>query len=135
MPEEKVTIAGSETLASLDKAGADLVQNLSTILSQTKNFVSDQAPDVIQQYISWGIAKYSMGCFLGLILLISGIWFIRKAFKINDEEAAAGMGIFGFSSTVAGIIITSTNIYSLVQIWIAPKIWLIEQASEIMKGK
>ena len=111
---------------------------------QTGQFVLDQAPDLIQQFIMWHTARHAVLLVMSLLIPLIGY----KIFKAigSKEEIRSYLGdvtkffgryyndvggvlalIFIFiGSIIVGIVMFSINVLGLFKILIAPKIYLIE---------
>ena len=116
-------------------------------------FMQAELPDVIQQLLTWYMVKGFVTIFIGMALMIPIYVFIKIAKKQDIANAktdsfwvshytsmpntlgfgamlvAAAFSIMAF----VGFLIAITNIYEPLQIWIAPKIWLIEYAAQLAK--
>lgn len=103
-------------------------------------FVSAQAPDLVHQIIVWEIAKESVhvGSFLllaiaGAIALIAGIRYGNK----NQWAAGAELPlcVFGGFALLLGTIIAVSQVGDLLKPIVAPKVFLMEYASDLIKGR
>lgn len=137
-----------------------LQQALTAILNKTMsgvdagvNFLSAEIPDVIHQLLLWKMV-YSLVIFIGgVILLTATVVFVYKQTRKveaesngswrkyketlcfdNDGDVHPGIiaviigGCFGAGFGIGGM----TNL-TWLQIWIAPKIYLIEYAASLAK--
>lgn len=105
-------------------------------------FVADQLPDVIQQLILYNTVKYSMTIVLSLATIVAYVWMVRyfckraddmeDAFKFDEGVFMVSFicGIISAAMTIVGII----NIYKLLLITTAPKVWLLEYAAKLING-
>jgi hypothetical protein len=111
----------------------ELEKQLSTILEKALNvaeksgeFVIEQAPLLLQEFYQWHIASHIMGACWFIVPLILFIYFYKTAewgYSNSFEEIMAI--VFGVTS-LATIIAAIINIYFLVFISVAPKLYLIE---------
>lgn len=134
----------NETMPILDKSLATLINKSVTEVESGVSFLQTQLPDVIHQLLMWKFV-YSLSMFIfGIILLIGATYilfkYLGKGKKINpnDHREVENYTIILFIIGVAYIIIVSVA-YTLInltwlQIWIAPKVWLIEYTSQLIKG-
>ena len=99
----------------------------------------DQMPLVVRELYIWKTSVYSVMVLLGIILLIIAYSIWRKAYnRINDEasiyiddwEDQPGSVIFTIFIGVIGIVITLTCLFNLLQITLAPRIWLVEYIAQ-----
>lgn len=129
---------------SLQQALAGILNKTMAGVEAGVSFLSAELPDVIQQLLVWKLAESCMLLTLGFAFLLTAIKLIRKGFKNLDEEQkkdwhsekpsryVVPFAIGGFSSTIAFILVMS-NAGSALQIWLAPKIYLIEYAASLAK--
>ena len=117
------------------------VEKALELAEKTGNFVIEQAPDLLQQFYNWHLAKAIIGCVIGLLIMIIG-YNIRKLWgKKIDKDYDAGWDevvIGGYVSEevstwvtiiiglIGGFITLAVNLYNLVFILVAPKLYLIE---------
>lgn len=133
-----------------------LQQALTAIISKTMNgvdagvsFLSAEIPEVIHQLLIWKMVE-SLAAFVGGVLLIIGtVWFLyahtRQA-KVNeyhikptwilDRDGEVHLGIIGV--IVGSLISTCFGIAGVcnitwLQIWLAPKLFLVEYAASLVK--
>lgn len=123
-----------------------LQQALTSILDKTMSgvdasveFMQAELPDVIQQLLMWYATKSAILAILGMVILCALLKLDTKAYKVIKEEHDADevfliWGLMG--SIVRAIYILPLCMISnldWLQIWIAPKIWLIEYAASLVK--
>lgn len=112
------------------------------------DFLQQEIPDVIYQLILWyGVksAVTALFAIIGIILLVvSGkklVSYIAKNYKEWGDEAVAIGGMFiGIPSVCTYLFalyrvweVCYTNLMTALQIWIAPKIFLLDYASSFIK--
>jgi len=138
----------------LQKALSDLINKTSNGIDSASGFLASEIPDVIQQLLMWhGIYNFLM-FIVGLIFLAATypvvkccINFLCKA-KV-DLENREPWTVYKDSSSITsftydirhGVFIIpfiqvlmafSTINLKWLQIWIAPKVWLLEYAAKIV---
>ena len=128
---------------------AALMQNAAA----AKDFMLSNVPDVVQQAMTWYFVQ-SLGMFLiGIVMLVVVCFFdvrigMAIAKKVREES--------GYDKSVHALLdedffapyvflgsILRVPVYALagclaiefewLKIWIAPKLWLIEKAAELLK--
>jgi len=100
-----------------------------------KEFVVDQAPDIIQQVLTWGVYDAWLGIGIGISLTIIAIALFCMSW-FSDGEFLQPMGIvFGSIIGFIAFLFISLNISQLVKVKSAPKVYLIEYAVGLMKEK
>lgn len=128
-----------------------LQQALTAILNKTMqgvdagvSFLSAEIPDVIHQLLLWQMAKASVLfilCSLAMVGWLSFLPLVKRLYKAekdrsvyNNKEVpwmvwiSTGFIVCLFFGTGA-----LKNLMDMLQIWIAPKIYLIEYAASLAK--
>lgn len=130
----------------------ELEQQLSTILQkainvaeQTGEFVIEQAPLLLQEFYMWHTASYCFGLIIGILIYLTGrylpytwlknestgkysVKFFKK-WNVNSDNISkdpSASWIIFVITTVTSSILIGVNIYNLLFIMIAPKLYLIE---------
>lgn len=141
-----VLVTGNE---ALQNALASILQRSITAVDAGVAFLSAEIPDVIQQLLMWHAVSSFIAFFLSMLVgLVSLCIFwpnIKRGKKLEDHkyEETWTHNWYGHLEnpipylSLGGIIfvcgaITSSNM-AWLQIWIAPKIFLIEYAASLVK--
>ena len=112
------------------------------VAESTGNFVIEQAPELLQEFYRWHIAKSIFGIVTFGLLILLVYWFFRFCGKKKEqgyhntlmlgryyETDEMPFFILCFFIGIAVLIFPIamlTNIYNLVFILVAPKLYLIE---------
>ena len=145
-----------QALAAILNASMDAVTAGTT-------FLQAQLPDVIQQLLVWKLASRSLGSVICIALMFVCIWVIRRAAPIITAYAAAektwidttgeeerrareimrqledknGVALFSVGASIVGLVVlgwlVAGKLGTALQIWLAPKIYLIEYAANLAK--
>ncbi len=98
----------------------------------TKDFVIEQAPDVVQQLLAWRFTISLVG-FVVLLLIFVVIWvisfFIRK--NVDDGDEIFVIAIAGFASAIPLVLLPL--VCDWLKILIAPKLFIIEYIMGMIK--
>ena len=119
-----------EQLAEILKKGLEAAE-------KTGSFVVEQAPDLIQQLIVWKTCEYILLILIsvGLILSIKK-WYnsaIKRYGDFIDSVEFVGFSIYSIIVIPIFGIALFHSFFNLVQILLAPKIWLIEYITNLIK--
>lgn len=109
------------------------------------NFVLEQAPDVIRQFLAWEFYSAVFFIVLSLLFMIPLIWNLLwsiKVWKDSEKEGFNGTDsgliaiwiALSFMSIFIPIIPISCNAYYATKVYVAPKVVLMEKAAELVKG-
>lgn len=113
------------------------LQEILDTLIATKDFVIEQAPDVVQQLLMWNTTACSIGTVVGLILLSVGFMMYYhndKLFKENNKNNwDENLSAFWLILSVIGFIISMSFGFTLLKILIAPKLYVIEYIINMVK--
>ncbi len=131
-----------------------IIQSVSESAASAKNFVLSELPDVAQQVINWYLFKSVFENIIALIFIIFAIYLLTKLFQVPISKSKANkFQLFCYEFTrdgeikelmptvlipIAAIIICmvlSINYLNLdcFKIIIAPKLWLIEYTTNILR--
>lgn len=118
-------------------------------LETATNFLAAEIPDVIHQLLMWKLIYSASMMALGIIGLIGLVALNLYASKFcikKHEELSENKNYydgfqvwfpFGLGSVLAWLFAGSFFAFRLnlewLQIWVAPKVWLIEYAARMMK--
>ena len=109
------------------------LQGLLDAIITTKDFVIEQAPDVIQQLLAWQFTISLIG-FVVLILTLVAIWtiglFIRKKTEGNFDKTMTVL--FTALASVIPLVLFPLAL-DWLKILIAPKVFLIEYIANMIK--
>lgn len=123
-----------------DKALANILQKGLELAEKTGHFIVDQTTDVVQQFIYWRLCMHSIYVLVsGIVLYILYRW-IKQVWKWGNEETDYDGGALMFALIIliisiagAGIFFIS-NLLDVIKLIVAPKVYLIEYAVELVKN-
>lgn len=132
----------------LQKALGELLGSVNSGIGAAGEFLASELPDVIQQLLLWYGVKSGLTCLVGIVAAILFPKLISVLLRKTDGKSSffwdsqgdfsgyplpaitVMMGVMGAIIIEAIFIFDFINIEWL-QIWLAPKIWLIEYASRL----
>ena len=146
----------------LQKALIDLIGKASNGIDVSVSFLSAEIPDVIHQLLLWYAARSAIEFFVGVIIISFGVKIFNMKIGVSKDSAKKDYedgklwtrycGSAKITSTeydaimmmpdywkakVLGVFVSmiGTILVNIdwLQIWIAPKIWLIEYTSQLAK--
>ncbi len=104
-----------------------------------KEFILAELPEVVQQLLMWKAAESIVECLIGITGIVIPLLFVRWQFKnrVKHLKVLSGGGepIYALNTLLllpAGIGFSVINLVWL-QIWIAPKVYLLEYAASLIK--
>jgi hypothetical protein len=123
----------------LEGALVDIIQQVSGGVKQGVDFLQAEIPDVVRQLLVWKLAEAAVKgtlLFLFVLGLIPLVKWGRKYHETYDQYDFPGhiflCGTYGFVSLFCAVGGVQYGLTAL-QIYIAPKVWLIEYAASLVK--
>lgn len=125
----------------LEEKATDLLVKMIDVTVQSVNdvveFSKQQIPDIINQLLMWKIAESAVWLMFGILILVGGLYLSNHYYnKLEELEDGVGIAVRIIGSVVSlllGGIFTIKNMLAILYIWLAPKVWLIEYASDLVK--
>ena len=110
---------------------------------QGKDFILEQAPDVITQLLAWKFTMSFVWFGIGVLLLLATIPLskcIMKAIKTfqtcpsHEEGLCTGKIVFCGAGCFLFPMVALVDLinFTWLQIWIAPKVYLLEYAAQLV---
>ena len=107
------------------------------------DWASTQIPDVIRQFLMWRAVEAGLYMLFATIGIVASTLFIRWVWKISVKmgeyegrfEARLFGTIGGLGIALWGCIEFVGNTLVLAQIWIAPKVFLIQELAKLVKAQ
>lgn len=131
---------------TLQQALVSIITKVTSSIDTSVTFLSQQIPDVIQQllvYNFWmSIIQFTIAMIIFIILVTLdvklGIWLYKTA---KESESYSNWDIFTIGYCALGsiirsiylVLITSVGSLTWIQIWLAPKLYLMEYAAKLVK--
>lgn len=137
----------------LQNALSALIMKANSGIDASTKFLSAEIPDVVRQLIVWNIARETVWLVFGIVMLITATLVVRKMIRdyktssktlerswVHDGSSYKPATESCFLTSVAcglaliiGLIISASCVFKLLQLWLAPKVWLIEYAASLTK--
>lgn len=121
----------------LQNSLAELIAKSVQTAESAKSFLLSEMPEVVQQLLTWKLAEGFLRFSISIAAIIS-IVFISKVMvrkvvyqsENNKEPVALFLIVPAFI-----LLLLSVEMFSLewIQVWLAPKVYLIEYAGELLK--
>ena len=121
----------------LQKALGVLLNKANDGIDAASGFLASELPDVIQQLLMWHGVLNLIYCVVGIVGAFVFVCIDIKLFKLVksldcEESLVVGYVMFGSIPRVFICIVLHSYInVEWVQIWLAPKVWIIEYAAKL----
>lgn len=127
-----------ETLSAKEQFTQFALDNLETcqeILTDSAQWTAEQVPIVIQEYLNWELFYHGIWGAFGLIIILGGLiglsfGMFKKSWSDDDRFGIAL--VFGIPLLIIGLPMFVLNLFEVVQILIAPRIFLIEETAKLI---
>ena len=106
-------------------------------LEQGRDFVVAQAPDVVQEIVTWNRWSNTVGAVTCLVLALIAARLFYKFYKLakltsDPNDDWNGGAIFSAIGTVAMAVAVPILTYQAAFWWVAPKYALLEMATKLL---
>lgn len=119
----------------LDQQLAQLVLAARAAGKATADFVVEQAPQLAQEIIRWGIYSHVLLALVFGVLLGVLLWQVPVRFRrIEQEEGKFFIALFGAMAIVGCLIVFVTNSLVATKAVVAPRLYLLEYINGVMRG-
>lgn len=113
-------------------------EKLLDYVEQTGDFVVEQAPLVVQEMITWGITHCVFWIIIVSIVLLPIIAICGYFFRIGvkddwDFDYCIPSGMVGGVSLIFWFLVIASNIYDLLYIYFAPRLFILDQLKGLIK--
>lgn len=133
-----------DNFQNTDRVLSKIVEKALVVAEKTGNFVIEQTPLLLQEFYNWHITVSILGILLGIVLFLSGryipyLWITNKesSGRLSDkyfskyttnkyENGVIPAWILFIGGLISLIVLISINLYNLLFLLIAPKLYLIE---------
>lgn len=109
---------------------------LMSILEKTGEFLGEELPEVAEQILLFNLSISIFYLAVGVCLSCLSAYHIIKFSKIegdSDEGEFVKMLLGGVICGLFGFVLIIFNISTVLKIWLAPKLYLLEYAAALVK--
>ena len=125
------------TTETIAQTANEVLRNLIDAAASTGDFLKEQIPDVIQQLLTYNLVYSLVMLGVWAFLLTVGNYALYRLGKWMVEtrnEEGLILPIFGgIFNSAFGVFCLFDNANTALKIWLAPKIYLLEYASNLVK--
>lgn len=124
----------------LQEALLSIINKTIAVTGQATDFLLTEVPEVIQQLLMWKMAEslilVILSSILGIVIMIVSTVIFRRVTKVWQQNPV----VSGLDYTILvvgnfiGILVVVCNFnLTWLQIWLAPKVYLVEYAASLVK--
>jgi hypothetical protein len=128
--------------ALLDRADS-IMDSMARTVEKASAFAADQVPDIALQYVAYGRASLTAYVVISLMLVALAFYMGVRIGLMNSrgypensyswDDRRTGAMMVGVPCAALGIGIFLHNLNSFIMVWVAPKIWLINEIAHLVK--
>jgi FtsH-binding integral membrane protein len=135
--QETVNTILIDVLKGVKETGSELYAAGKAGVSQAVDFALQQAPLVVQEFLSWKMSEAIINLIffgIGTVIILFCLVFLLKKAKKNIENEAIVPIFFGTVFTVLALITLLGNIkkdiQTIAKIKVAPRVYIIEYVTK-----
>mgnify|MGYP000600211319 CR=1 FL=1 len=147
MVKQQATETVSDKLTPLQQALLDradtIMDSMARTVEKASSFAAEQVPDIALQYVAYGRASLTSYMVISVILISLAFYLSIRIGLMNsrgypensyswDDRRTGGL-ITGIPCAVLGIGVFLHNLNNFIMVWVAPKIWLINEIAHLVK--
>lgn len=118
----------------LEQALVNILEKTTNAVETGVNFLSGQLPDVIHQLLMWHAVKSGVFFFILFVISMCFAYFTRKLCTMKEwDDIFPAQLLTAFLGAV--FFFWAMHHLDWLQILVAPKLYLIEYAAELYKGR
>jgi cytochrome c oxidase subunit IV len=116
------------------KALAEILTLLTESAKAVGSTAQTEIPLLVQEYLRWALWSNLLFGLAGLIV-VPLVWRFGKRVWVNnaDEDVIIPLCIFGIPVLGGITLATAFALYNALKVFIAPRVYLLEKAAELIK--
>ena len=119
---------------NLQTALAELITKANQGVDTATGFLVSEVPEVIHQLLLWKAVMSAISFTITMIGIGVIAYYWKHVFRyFADEEMAPAILMTVCMVVAVSLIASITLSFDWLQIWLAPKVWLLEYASQLVK--
>lgn len=113
-----------------------LIKFVTDTLQQGKDLVIDQAPTVVKEFLRWNFYQDLFWIGVGLATILTGTIIYYKLKKSLKGTMEYGFQFVpGAVGWIIGTVAVAINLFDLIKLLVAPRIYLIEYVTSLLRGR
>lgn len=117
----------------LQQVVADYIQTLLAYTKQGIDFAKDQIPLVITEKLHFALAWNIVWLVAGIVIIVFGYALFRKAVKYDEWDTP--LSLFALIIPAIGVGIFFSNLYYILMILLAPRLYIIEWITSLIRDR
>lgn len=142
IPQETINTVLIDILKGAKDASSEIYGASKAGIVKAVDFAQEQAPMVVQEFLTWKFAHSVIWTIVGVIALIALVVAFLKFKKLARDSDSGGdiIGFFGMVGCVIAFLCVCgsnviPNVEQMVKVKVAPRVYIIEWVSDQVQGK
>lgn len=119
----------------LENTVNEILQKSIDAATQGAEFVKDQIPDLLKQLLMWHAARDIILVVMMLLTLTLALVSLKKLVRDIDDVFWGVCSIVGGIVSLILLIVGMHALFDLVEILVAPKVWLLEYGANLIRSR
>jgi hypothetical protein len=112
----------------------EVLQGAISQATKGAEFLKEQIPDILQQLLAWKLAEASIKTAVGLVGIALTVWAGKHLWRwVRKEDSGYEPMMVFLGLPLVPSFILASNFFDAVKILVAPKVWLLEYAAELVR--
>jgi uncharacterized membrane protein len=120
---------------TLQKSVAAIIDKGLSSLDTAVSFLSAEIPDLIRQILLWHMTRAGVVALISAAFMYAYYRLIKHAIKNDVIDDVSPLLVIGAVTSIIAFICLIASLMDVLQIAIAPKLYLIEYATSLYKRK
>ena len=122
----------------LQQALVDAVNKAVLATEKGGEFVVNQAPEIIQQFLAWKLVEHSFWATISLLIFLIFAWLTVKIHKhiwnLDWDYVPHYLNYLFVIPIIPAFFVGINHLLWALMVWFAPKVFLLEWAASQIKG-
>jgi len=128
---------------SITNAAEEALRDLVANAAAAKQFALEQAPEIVQQLLTWALLKHSIYLAVGIGFLLGTVYLVKLFLRLRRSlheknrsywtDPMAACFLASIVLGTPGFMMTLINALLVIKILVAPKLYLLQYAANLLK--
>lgn len=129
-PASAASVAAPAAIPSIKDIVSNILIHSLQAVKDGAEWIKGQIPDVLVQFMHWQMAYHGIWAFVCLLLVV-GFVLLTWAGASDSEDGMVMCGVLG---SLISLGFFMHHLFDVVEIWIAPKVYLLEYAVSLVNN-
>jgi hypothetical protein len=141
IPQETINNVLIDILKGAKDASSEIYGASKAGIVKAVDFAQEQAPMVVQEFLTWKFAQSVIWTTVGVISLVALVVIFLKCKKLAESDSSEDViGAFGVIVCIIAFMCVCAygvipNVEQMVKVKVAPRVYIIEWVGDQVQGK